>query len=370
MNPAEGSPRKLVYALLITLAAGTAAGRIASAERVYEPSLARDEADPADRRSKWPATRPRPMPTFSSNDRSRWATVRALVDEGTFVVGRRDPAGGDCGIAFEDGWQTVDKVLHPVKLEYYSTKPPLLSTVVAGLYWLLQTLFGWTLSADPFPVVRTTLVVVNLLPFVAYLWLLMRLAERHARTDWARCYVVAAAGFATLVTPFLITFNNHTVATFCVVFALVPVFPLLEPPWHRPAVSSLPTPAAFAASGFCAGLVVCNELPALAFAALLLAVLLLHAPWRTLAFFTPALIVPLAAQLGLNYLAIGEWDFAYSKFGGPWYEYPGSHWQKPPPGQLKYGIDWAWMHESRWTYALNILLGHHGLFSLTPLWVL
>ena len=32
------------------------------------------------------------MPTFGSNDRSRWATVRALVDEGTFVIGRRDPS--------------------------------------------------------------------------------------------------------------------------------------------------------------------------------------------------------------------------------------------------------------------------------------
>ena len=35
------------------------------------------------------ATRPTPSPTFSSNDRSRWAMVRALVDNGTFAIGRR-----------------------------------------------------------------------------------------------------------------------------------------------------------------------------------------------------------------------------------------------------------------------------------------
>src|SRR5688572_23886523 len=84
--------RRTVYALLITVAVGMACGRIVSAQRVYEPALARAENDPADRRTAWPKTRPNPMPTFGSNDRSRWATVRALVDspEPTFVIGRRD----------------------------------------------------------------------------------------------------------------------------------------------------------------------------------------------------------------------------------------------------------------------------------------
>src|SRR5205807_182725 len=82
----------LIYALaaLILAAFGLAVGRILSAELVYEPSLsnAAGEANPTKR--NWPPRRPIPMPTFSSNDRSRWATVRALVDDGTFVVGRRD----------------------------------------------------------------------------------------------------------------------------------------------------------------------------------------------------------------------------------------------------------------------------------------
>ena len=44
----------------------------------------------------------------------------ALVDEGRYAIGRRDPAKqtaankyGDAGIVFEDGWQTVDKVMNP-----------------------------------------------------------------------------------------------------------------------------------------------------------------------------------------------------------------------------------------------------------------
>src|SRR5437762_3304261 len=85
------SLRRRVYGLLIVIALGMACGRIVSAQRVYEPSLARQEGNPKDLRSLWPKSRPRPMPTFSSNDRSRWATIRALVHDHTYVVGRRDP---------------------------------------------------------------------------------------------------------------------------------------------------------------------------------------------------------------------------------------------------------------------------------------
>src|SRR4029077_13329012 len=38
--------------------------------------------------------------------------------------------------------------------------------------------------------------------------------------------------------------------------------------------------------------------------------------------------------------------------------------------QVRRGIDWAYTQESRGTYAVNLLIGHHGWFSLTPLWLL
>jgi len=397
------SPLTTIYAILIVVAAGAAAGRICSAERLYEPGLAKDVTNPADRRGYWPAKRPRPVPMFGSNDRSRWATVRALVDEGTFVIGRRDKNGviasavsmlasgdavqcavltaagyqtrvtGDQGIIFEDGWQSVDKVLNPQTLEFYSSKPPLFSVLVAGLYWLLQTLFGWTLSDNPFAVVRTTLLLVNLLPFVIYLSLMALLLDRCAATCWSRLVVMAVACFATLVTPFLITLNNHTLATCCVLFAIYPVLPLLKLPLRAHGTRRLTpvgSPLGFALSGLFASFTVCNELPAAAFLGLLLGLLLLVAPRQTLMYFVPAALIPLAAFVATNYLALGELNPAYSKFGGPWYEYEGSHWRKPPLGMVKYGIDWAYMHESRGAYAFNVFLGHHGLFSLSPIWLL
>src|SRR5882724_11411455 len=82
--------RLAIYGLLITAAAAMAAGHIVGVERVYEPSGFKGDGEAGRASQTWPAKRPKPTPTLRSNDRSRWATVRALVDEGTYVVGRRD----------------------------------------------------------------------------------------------------------------------------------------------------------------------------------------------------------------------------------------------------------------------------------------
>ncbi|HEY7152823.1 MAG TPA: hypothetical protein VH575_02590, partial [Gemmataceae bacterium] len=372
-TPEKPTPplRRLVYGLLIALAAAMALGRILSAELVYEPTLSRNwPDDPSHPRRSWPATPPRAMPTFSSNDRSRWAAVRALVDEGTWVVGRRDkqvviassPAAlaardplqlaallevgyerrtkSDRGIIFEDGWGSVDKMLNPTTLEFYSTKPPLLTFLVAGEYWLLQKTFGWSLQNTTggerdqrFAVVRVCLLTFNLLPFVIYLCLLARLAERFGVTDWGRLFVVAAACFGTLMTPFLITLNNHTLAACSIVVAVYATVRIQS--------DSAESWLWFILAGFFAGFTAVNELPALAFLAGLGLHLLVRFPRRTLLAFVPAAVVPLAALLTLNYAELGDpWDIGYSKFGTEWYEYEGSHWRNLPD-QSKRGIDWA-----------------------------
>lgn len=374
--------------LLILVAVAMACARIASVELVYEPGQPR----------RWPAERPRPMPTFSSNDRARWATVRALVDEGTFVVGQRNirvvrgswvaPLGqlnpiavatltlagkherlaprSNTGIIFEDGYQSVDKALDPKTLEYHSTKPPLLSVLIAGLYWLVQTLTGWTLAAHPFAVVRTILLLVNALPFGVSLWLLARLAGRYGATEGVRLFVVAAAAFGTMVTPFLITLNNHTIATFSVMFAWYAVLRC----WRRAARAG--TPPAWRdliAAGFFSAFAACNEMPALAFTAALFGVLVWYWPRRTLVAFLPAALVPALAFFGANLADVGQWRPIQSNFGSAWYTYEGSHWRPPAPGEVKTGIDWAHLRETRAEYALHLLVGHHGLFSLEPIWL-
>jgi hypothetical protein len=358
--------RHWVYALLLAVVAGAAVGRIFAAERVYEPSLYKENKSDPRPLSVWPKKMPTASPLFGSNDRSRWATIRALVDHGTYAIGERQfsPDGEtftDRNIWRESGldpeWDTVDKVLHPQSHKFYSSKPPLLSTVLAGLYWLLQLVTGWTLAGNIFEVVRTMLVLVNVVPFLVYLVLISRLAERFTSSDWAKLYMVTAACFATLVTPFLVTLNNHNIATYCVLFAMYATLLVFvrRSAWHLFLIAGLLS--AFAAT---------CELPAAAFAAGLGLVLLWREPRRTLLFFVPAALFVVAAFFLTNWLETGELRPAYDHFGTEWYTYKGSHWEKP-----KRGIDFARANgETLSVYAFHVLIGHHGLFSLTPIWLL
>src|SRR5207245_4315726 len=105
------------------------------------------------------------------------------------------------------------------------------------------------------------------------------------------------------------------------------------------------------------------------FAGALLFVLLLQAPGRTLLLAVPAAALPVAAALWTNYVAVGQLRPVYGEFGGPWYEFTGSYW-RIDPSQVKHGIDWAYQTESRAAYAFHVLLGHHGIFSLSPIFLL
>lgn len=372
-NNLESLPRS-VSALLIAVAVGTAVGHVFTVERVYEPNLTRAAGEESSPYPTWPAKRPLPTPLLRSNDRSRWCTIRALVDEGTYVIGRRDPSQatkdnpyGDSGIVFEDGWFSVDKVLRPDTQEFYSSKPPLLPTILAGEYWVLKHAFGWTLAGDApsrWWVVRVILLTVNVLPLAIYLLLLDRLAGRLGATDWGRLFVVVTACFGTFVTSFMGALNNHTLATCCLVFALAPA---LRAAFGRPEDDR---GWRYAVAGFFAAFTACSDLPAAAFLAALLGLLMLRSPRKTLLWFVPAAAVPVAAFLLCNYVAIGLIQPAYSELGSPWYKYPGSNFNPDAPEALRRGVDWAREKESAATYVYHSVLGHHGILSLSPVWLL
>jgi hypothetical protein len=382
----SASLRRSVYVLLILVAVAGIVGRIVGVGRVYEPWLSRDPNNSNDSRGNWPATRPEPMPTHGDNDRSRWATVRALVENRTYIVGHRPldvtwasavtPLGADngleavvlfaaarearlksdSGIVFQDGWKSIDKVMNPATQDYYSSKPPLLPTLVAGEYWLFDRA-GWSITDERhrWQIVPVVLLTFNALPWGIALFLLARLAESHGRTDWGRLFVVAAAGFGTFLTTFAVTLNNHTVAAWSAMFALYAAVRC----WEDEA-----SYGHFLMAGFFAAFTACNELPAASFAVALFVLLGWRAPRSTLAGFVPAALLPVAAFFVTNYLALGTWLPAYEKFGGPWYAYEGSYWNQAR------GIDIAGERESRGAYAFHLLLGHHGAFSLTPIFLL
>ncbi|WP_164103761.1 hypothetical protein [Candidatus Laterigemmans baculatus] len=171
------------------------------------------------------------VPFLGANDRSRWATVSALVDDGTYAIDRqleiRDAGTG------RRTWQTIDLVRHrgrDGRQHYYSSKPPLLPTMIAGVYAAVRGATGSTLEERPFFVGRWVLALVNL-PMLAVLYgcvvsviLRCRLGVSRCGTGhfggWGAVFLTAGTVFGTLVTPFAITLNNHLPAAMATAVAL------------------------------------------------------------------------------------------------------------------------------------------------------
>ncbi len=99
-------------------------------------------------------------PFLSANDRSRWLTIRSLVERGTYEID---------GLIGEPTWDTIDMVQHRGRdgeLHLYSSKPPLLATLMAGEYWLINRFSGATLRDNPYEIGRIMLITFNILPLV------------------------------------------------------------------------------------------------------------------------------------------------------------------------------------------------------------
>ncbi len=383
----------------------------------------------------------RPVPFLSANDRSRWCTIRALGDYDTYAI---DPV-----LQAEGGrsWDTIDKVLHwgrDNRPHFYSSKPTLLPTVLAWPYVAIRSATGLNLAEDTFPVVRWMLLLTQIVPLVAFFWAIGKIADRVARTDWTRIYLMAAATFGTYVTTFAITLNNHLPAVVCVSVALLLVLRI----WRLESLNWL----SFSGAGLLSGFAAANELPAASFAALALILCAIRDPLRTIFGFVPALLLVVVAFFWTNFVAHDEWRPAYSHRGdgpvlatargefsktlnggslppeliepvsglrpdlpenwagtcrvvpgqwpheadrrwilyfrssheplifaipaeaGPleirgranWYEYPGSYWSTA--NDAKSSVDRG--EAMRLLYLLNLTFGHHGVFLLTPIWLL
>lgn len=319
-----------IYGLVISAAIGLQLAHVLTVTRLYNP------------REPWPKN-PIHTPMLSANDRSRWCTVWSLAERGTFQIDE---------IIRRPGWNTIDKVLKDG--HFYSSKPPVLTVGVAGLYWLLKQVAGMDLVKNPHATVHTILLLINLLPFGISLILLTRLVERHARHDLTRIFLVVTAAFGTFLSTFLNTFNNHTVAANCVLWSLCAALRILssgERRWYW-----------FAVSGFFAAFAVVNEFPAAIFLAAL-GMLLLYRDWRlTAAAFVPGALIPIVLHFGLTLLQTGGWKPFYAGFGTPLYNYQGSYWLNPQ------GIDRNL--DPPWLYFVHCLVGHHGIFSLTPVFLI
>lgn len=389
-------------------------------------------------------------PMLSANDRSRWVSIRALMERGDYEIEAytADPERSA-------QWNTIDKVIHLGKegrTHQYSSKPPLLATLLSAPASLISRTFGWNWDEHLFGMVRATLWLCQILPLALTWGYLAWLLKRLQLSPGTQVFVVAVACWGTYVTTFAVSLNNHHFAVLGVYWTL---FAYMEIQFFQ-----RPGFLWFLVLGLAASFTATNELPALSFLLPALAWAAWQSPRRFLtatlpaamivafAFFATNLIahqslrppyahrsdgaavlnLPAAIQSDLHDYAplpeslrrslnahADQWGFeitptatieksrfptkpdieeryvirdyflmpwsqanwrglALTRSAGQdswqvrqwdnWYDYPGSYWHD---GARK-GVDIGESNPA--VYAFHCLVGHHGIFSLTPVWLL
>ena len=446
--------RKQIYTILIVISAGLMLGRIIAVNRtdslllqqsrfsavnntyndrekgleqqlqegtISEEEYAEQFAALTERRQQALENEKRELPFFSANDRSRWTTIRALVEpdmrvQRTITLPDGTEKTETVWYAIDKvqnvrGWDTIDMVKHDLPDQpgvghgcsdeckicaarseeetpncgyLYSSKPPLLPTLMAIPYYIMYTASDGKLSLadEPFLIVRVTLVIFNLIPLIICWFLLARLIERFGMTDWGRIFCVAFFCFGTYISTFAVTINNHLPGVVSVAIAFYCVIRIVydgETRWRY-----------FAAAGLFGAFAIACELPALLFFCLTALWLCLPRKSSTetqskddgsanvsvnvggLIIFTLVALLVAGSYFAANYVAHKTFIPAYGKkyVENSWYLYEyerggrvlQSHWKNPKDldaGEPCHG-----------TYVFHSTIGHHGLFSLTPVWAL
>lgn len=376
--------RWAIYAILIAASLGQAAGKILS---VNDVSLSRLESSRIDARvdrererltaqgtsgaaleeavSRYEERLEEELrlqrPFLSANDRSRWLAIRAIAETGSHEID---------DLIQEPTWDTIDMVQHRGRdgeLHLYSSKPPLLMVLIAGPYWALMQLTGTTLGESPYELGRFLLLLLNGGSLVVMLAAVARIVERVGVGDVDRLFAMVAASFGTQLLAFTPVLNNHLFAA-----AGAAVTCSL---WLRLLDDDNAAPLRSFWTGIAAAMTVACELPALAFAAFVALTLVLKRPSETMVRFGAGALLVAVAFFGTNYWAHQSLSPAYAHrsdtdAAANWYDYEytvrgkvrESYWRD------RQGIDQG--EPSRAVYALHSLVGHHGVFSLTPLWLL
>ena len=390
-TPADNNAalRRSIYAILICIGLGAVIGRILAVDSVDMSRLADSKfsKELADKRKDLQAERLSGIrldyavlqyrnelavrnglmrPFQSANDRSRWITVRALVEPEMRVPGAPyaidkvidiDPANPKLvngHLKMRPGWDTIDMVLHDG--HYYSSKPPLLSTLMAAEYWVIFNVTHKSLGTHPYEIGRFMLITINGTCLLLFFVFTARLVERLGTSDWGRIFVMAGCVFCTFLTTFAVTITNHLPAAACAAVLLDALVRIWFDGDRRTWT--------FIVAGFFSAMLAANEVPAGLLSALSALVVFCVAPKKSLIAYLPPAVLVTAAFFGTNWIAVHDLKPVqmHRSEGDNWYAYPGSYWN------AKQGIDVG--EKSAGVYALHVLVGHHGVFSLTPIWLL
>lgn len=266
----------------------------------------------------------------AGNDASRFAQIESLLDYGTATI-ERSRYG-----------TTVDRV--ELDGRVYSNKPPFLSFVGAALYWPLQALTGWRFSnpdAEPSLVRWLTFLLVGL-PAALGVALFDRALAGRPSPDRALLTVGLAAG--TLVFSFAGTLNPHVPAATLVLAAA------LATRAGRPLSAGLAIGVAVAV----------DLLPGLGFVPFVALALAFEKDGRSarLLRFAAGLVPGFAGLLATNVATTGSWRTPKLM--------PGAVDLSAQAGPSVAGV----LLPDSWLYPVELLLGSHGLFVVSPILLL
>ena len=369
----------------------------------------------------------------SANDRSRWATISALVEDGTYAIDRQ------IAITSPDGrhpWDTIDKVYHRGRdgqLHHYSSKPTLYPTLVAGIYYVVYFIGGMTLTDQPIYVTRIVLACVNLPLLAIFIAATCHVIEQTVRSDFGRRLAVGVTCFGTMLLPFTLALNNHLPAA-AAGAVLLWIFVTQAQRLNETMTASVDLRYWFPA-GLAGGFLAANELPALSMAVFFIPLIFLLQKWAVVPYLSGMLVVAFGFFF-TNYLAHQSLRTAYAHRGDGAvvaeisFTDPGSadaavrealreqrllkldgslqmerqsagRWlvqtsgnrrfvlqrlDEPNQYHLRYWDDWYDYPGSYWRegtrrgvdrgepntlrYLFHMTLGHYGLFLITPFWLL
>jgi len=272
----------------------------------------------------------------TTNPASRLATMDALVHDGTYAIDRSRYS------------KTIDRIMFDGRK--YSSKPPLLATIGAGVYWVL--VHGLDMSVRNDSQRDDTVYLLTLIlgggPHLLLLWYGYRILRWFAPDPRSGALAFASLSLGQLGLAYSTTLNNHVPAAACTLAAFYYAYGLRRGFLHRS--------WCFVYCGFAAGLAIPMDLGSMFFSASIGLYLLSWDYKRTLAWFVPAAVIPVAVNFGLSWWILGSPVPAYLR--PELYDYPGSYWRHPKGNDA--------LDEPRPTYLYHMLLGHHGLFSMTP----
>jgi hypothetical protein len=274
------------------------------------------------------------------NAASRYATIDSLAHHQSFNIAKSPFAKF-----------TVDKIF--TKDGQLSTKPPLLSTLVALVYKGYTKITGRTLHSHP----HQSLYLLNLLVGLGSTLFLLFYAYR-VMILWTKDLSLRVAGFTILALGYLgfsyaTTLNNHTPAAAALFAAFFYIY--------RKRLGDKSSRCHMAFAGLLMGLATAFDHGAGLLSLGFVGYMFLLDRQQCITVVMPAALLPLLANSCLNYYATGTW--LPIQIQPELYATAQNYWNSPQ----QHLIDA--IEPPKWRYTLHFLIGHHGIFSFNPVFL-